>query len=63
MKNVRTQEAGDLFLHIRVETPVNLSAKQKTMLRDFEASLKEGGDKHTPGKQSFFDRMKGFFTG
>lgn len=63
VKNVRTQEAGDLFLHIRVETPVNLSAKQKTMLRDFEASLKEGGDKHTPGKQSFFDRMKGFFTG
>ena len=33
------------------------------MLKEFEASLKEGGDKHTPGKQSFFDKMKGFFSG
>ena len=63
IKNVRTKEEGDLYLHIRVVTPVNLSAKQKSLLRDFDASLQEGGDKHEPGKQSFFDRMKGFFSG
>ena len=63
IRNLRTGENGDLFLHIRVETPVNLSTKQKNMLKEFEASLKEGGDKHTPGKQSFFDKMKGFFSG
>ena len=62
IQNVRTKEPGDLYLHINVETPVNLTAKQKSILRDFEASLKEGGDKHTPGKQSLFDRMKGFFS-
>ena len=44
-----------------METPVNLSTKQKNLLREFEASLKDGGDKHNPKSQSFFDRMKGFF--
>ena len=63
IKNVRTLEPGDLFLHVRVETPVNLSTKQKNMLREFDASLKEGGEKHSPGKQSLFDKMKGFFKG
>ena len=52
---------GDLFLHISVETPVNLSTKQKNLLREFDASLKEGGDKHNPKTQGFFDRMKSFF--
>lgn len=59
--NIRTKEPGDLFLHVEVETPVNLSGKQKSLLRDFDASLKEGGDKHSPRSQSFFDRMKNFF--
>lgn len=61
VKNLRTGEYGDLFMHVSVETPVNLSSKQKTMLRDFEASLKDGGNKHNPKTQSFFDRMKNFF--
>ena len=61
MKNLRTGEPGDLFLHISVETPVNLSTKQKNLLREFDASLKEGGDKHNPKTQGFFDRMKSFF--
>lgn len=59
--NLRTKEPGDLFLHVQIETPVNLSSKQKQLLRDFEASLKDGGNKHNPKTQSFFDRMKSFF--
>ena len=59
--NIRTKEPGDLFLHVQIETPVNLSSKQKQLLRDFEASLKDGGNKHNPKTQSFFDRMKSFF--
>ena len=46
---------------MQIETPVNLSSKQKQLLRDFEASLKDGGNKHNPKTQSFFDRMKSFF--
>ena len=59
--NLRTKEPGDLFLHVQIETPVNLSSKQKQLLRDFEVSLKDGGTKHNPKTQSFFDRMKSFF--
>lgn len=61
ISNLRTKEPGDLYLHIVVETPVNLTTKQKNLLREFDDSLKEGGDKHNPKAQSFFDRMKGFF--
>ncbi|MDO5530646.1 molecular chaperone DnaJ [Sutterella sp.] len=63
ISNLRTHQPGDLYLHIVVETPVNLSSKQKQMLRDFEASLKEGGEKHNPQTKSFFDNVKSFFKG
>ncbi len=62
VRHLRSNDYGDLYLHIEVETPVNLSAKQKSLLRDFEASLKEGGNKHNPKSQSFFDRMKNLFS-
>ena len=39
-----------------------LTDKQKKLLRDFEAALKEGGAKHSPQTKGFVDRMKGFFT-
>jgi molecular chaperone DnaJ len=61
IRNLRTHEPGDLYLHIDVETPVNLSAKQKKMLRDFDDSLREEGNKHSPKSESFFDKMKNFY--
>ena len=45
-----------------VETPVRLTEKQKKMLRDLAAALKEGGQKHSPQTKGFMDKMKGFFT-
>ncbi len=59
--NVRTHERGDLYVHVYVETPVKLSAKQKKLLKEFDDCLKEGGDKHSPQSQSFLDKMKRFF--
>ena len=61
ISNLHTHQPGDLYLHIEIETPVNLSDKQKKMLRDFDASLKEGGEKHNPKSQGFFDKVKNFF--
>ena len=60
--NLHTKQKGDLYVHVFVETPVNLSAKQKKLLKDFDASLKEGGDKHSPQSTSFIDKMKKFFS-
>ncbi len=62
IKGVRSSYPGDLYCHVSVETPVRLTEKQKKLLREFETSLKAGGQKHSPQEKSFVDRMKGFFT-
>jgi molecular chaperone DnaJ len=62
IKGVRSSYPGDLYCHVSVETPVRLTDKQKKLLREFEASIKEGGAKHSPRSKGFMDKMKGFFT-
>jgi molecular chaperone DnaJ len=62
IKGVRSSYPGDLYCHVIVETPVRLTDKQKKLLREFEAALKEGGGKHSPQTKGFMDKMKGFFT-
>jgi len=62
IKGVRASYPGDLYCHIVVETPVRLTDKQKKLLREFDSSLTEGGEKHSPRSKSFVDKMKGFFT-
>jgi molecular chaperone DnaJ len=62
IKGVRSSYPGDLYCHVRVETPVRLTDKQKKLLRDFDASVNEGGAKHSPQAKSFVDKMKGFFA-
>jgi molecular chaperone DnaJ len=62
IKGVRASYPGDLYCHIVIETPVRLNEKQKKLLREFEASVKEGGNKHSPQTKGFMDKMKGFFT-
>jgi molecular chaperone DnaJ len=62
IKGVRSHHPGDLYCHVRVETPVKLTEKQKKLLRDFDESLREGGAKHSPQAKSFMDKMRGFFA-
>jgi molecular chaperone DnaJ len=62
VKGVRSSYPGDLYCHITVETPVRLTEKQKKLLREFDASLRDGGAKHSPQSKGFVDKMKGFFT-
>ena len=62
--NVRSHVKGDLYVHVYVETPVNLTTKQKNLLKEFGASLSEGGeDKHSPRSTGFIEKMKKFFGG
>ena len=60
---VRGGGVGDLLCRVVVETPVNLSDKQKQLLRDFQASLADGGEKHSPKGSSWFKGVKDFFDG
>ncbi len=61
VRNVRSGQTGDLYCRISVETPVNLTAKQKELLQEFEKSVKEGGSRHSPRESSWVDKLKGLF--
>ena len=57
MSILRQSRRGDMYVEAVVEIPVNLTSKQKSILREFE---KEGGTSkvHSPKSQSFFQKIK-----
>jgi molecular chaperone DnaJ len=61
IKAVRGSEFGDLMCHVVVETPVNLTARQKELLREFESMEQGDGTVHNPRAKSFMDKLKEFF--
>jgi molecular chaperone DnaJ len=62
IKGVRSGYPGDLYCHIAVETPVRLTEHQKKLLKEFDASTREGGAKHSPQTKSWADKVKEFFA-
>ncbi|MEL6949497.1 MAG: molecular chaperone DnaJ [Pseudomonadota bacterium] len=58
---VRIREPGDLYCRVSVETPVNLTAHQKELLRKFEDAVDLGGERHNPRTRSWTDNVKRFF--
>ena len=63
IKGVRSQHPGDLLCHVVVETPVNLTAKQKELLQEFEALSQKDSARHNPRAKGWFDKVKEFFEG
>ncbi len=63
VKSVRGTSRGDLFCHVVVETPVNLSHEQRELLRSLDESLRSDGHRHAPRQKSFFEGVKRFFSG
>ena len=62
IKGVRSGYAGDLYVHINIETPVKLTEHQKELLKQFDKSVHEGGSRHSPQEQSWMDKVKNFFS-
>ena len=60
MTMIRSKGRGDLFVKLRVETPVNLSAKQKELLEEFRSISKD--ESCQPESKSFFDKVKDLFV-
>ena len=60
MSVLRSQSRGDMYVELTIETPVNLSKKQKDLLSQFEAEGKKSGH-HSPQSEGFFARVKEFF--
>ena len=61
VKSVRSGAMGDLMCKVVVETPVNLSSRQKELLQKLEESMGKASSKHSPKAQGFFDGVKKFF--
>ena len=57
MSVLRQNRRGDMYVETNVEIPVNLTSRQKSILKEFE---KEGGTSksHSPKSQGFFKKIK-----
>ncbi|VAX05913.1 Chaperone protein DnaJ [hydrothermal vent metagenome] len=63
VKPVRGGPVGDLLCRVLVETPVNLTDRQKEILKELEESMKAGGSTHSPHSSNWLDGVKKFFEG
>ena len=57
MPALRGANPGDLFIELAVETPVNLTSKQKELLKEFEALSAD----NNPHGTNFFSSVKNFW--
>lgn len=62
VKSVRSRGPGDLYCRVVVETPVNLTAKQRELLEEFEQTFTgENARRHSPRSSTFIDGVKSFW--
>ena len=57
MPALRGGTPGDMFIELAVETPVNLTSRQKELLREFE----ELSEDNNPAMKNFFSSVKSFW--
>jgi len=59
MPALRGGGMGDMVIEFAVETPINLTTRQRELLREFEAL----GENNNPEGSSFFSKVKNFWDG
>lgn len=59
MPALRGGGVGDMYIELAVETPVNLTGKQKDLLREFE----QQSENNSPESSNFFSKVKSFWDG
>ncbi len=59
---LRSAARGDMFIQVTVETPQNLSPRQRELLEAFEAEA-EKSNKGSPDHEGFFAKVAAFFEG
>jgi len=58
MSVLRSNQRGDMYVELSVETPSKLNKRQREILEDF---AREGGDDVSPESKNFFDKAKAFW--
>ena len=59
MPVLRSSQTGDMYIQVAVETPVNLSRRQRELLKEFEKEARN----NSPESEGFFARAKAFWDG
>lgn len=59
MPGLRGGGHGDMFIELAVETPVNLTSKQRELLREFD----DLSEDNNPESSGFFTKVKSFWDG
>jgi len=59
---LRSAARGDMFIQVAVETPRNLTSRQRELLESFEADAQDAG-KGSPDHEGFFAKVAAFFEG
>ena len=59
MPVLRSQQSGDMYIQVTVETPVNLSRRQKEILKEFDSEHRN----NSPESEGFFAKAKAFWDG
>ncbi len=59
MSVLNSRQRGDMYVEAKIETPVNLSRKQRELLQEFENS--GAGRSFSPESEGFFARVKEFW--
>jgi molecular chaperone DnaJ len=60
MPVMRSHQVGDMYIQVVVETPRNLTKRQRELLEEFDRE--SSGDNH-PDSDGFFAKVKDFFDG
>jgi molecular chaperone DnaJ len=59
MPVLRSSQSGDMYIQVTVETPVNLTRRQRELLRDFEKESRN----NSPESEGFFAKARAFWEG
>lgn len=59
MPVLRSSQMGDMYIQVAVETPVNLSKRQRELLKEFEKEARN----NSPETEGFFAKAKAFWDG
>ena len=59
MPVLRSSQMGDMYIQVAVETPVNLTKRQRELLKEFEKEARN----NSPEAEGFFAKAKAFWDG
>jgi molecular chaperone DnaJ len=59
MPVLRSNQSGDMYIQVTVETPVNLTRRQRELLREFDTESRN----NSPESEGFFAKAKAFWDG